>query len=130
VFRRLGRVWDFFFERRSSRTGFSDTVCGNICEIVEEFSLAFGDGIPIQSGEIADKGDTIMPDGEGEESGNVSLVAFVESLKQQSARGLVVSEIVLNHLGSTHGSSLMQKLGCKQYNTSEHFLKYQFDDLI
>jgi len=71
-----------------------------------------------------------MADCEGEESGNVSLVAFVESIKQQSARGLVFSEIVLNHLGSTHSSSLMMKSRRKQYNTSAQFLKCQFDELI
>ena len=52
-------------ERANFSTGFSDTVLRNFGEVVQKLTLAFGDGIPIESSEIADKGDTIMADGEG-----------------------------------------------------------------
>jgi hypothetical protein len=102
----------------------------NFGEVVQKLTLAFGDGIPMESGEIADKGDTIMADGKGKESGDVPLVTLVEPFKQQPARRLVFSQIVLNHLGATHCSSLKTKTRKNQYNTSKHFLKYQFGDLI
>jgi hypothetical protein len=67
---------------RSSSTGFSHSVFGNVGELIEKFLLTFGDGITSESHNIADEGDAVMSDSECEKSGNVPLVAFVETLKQ------------------------------------------------
>jgi hypothetical protein len=66
---------------RSSSTGFSHAVFGNVGEVIEKFLFAFGDGITSESHDIDDEGNAIVSNGKGKKSGNVTLVTLVETLK-------------------------------------------------
>ena len=65
-------------------------VGGNVGEVVEEFGFSFANGFTAESGDVPDEGDAVMSD--GEESGDVPLVAFVETVKQQVASGIQQSK--------------------------------------
>ena len=64
--------------------------------MIEEFRFAFANGISTETDNVTDEGDAVVSDGEGEETGNMPLIAFVETRKQQTARRLMIVEIVLN----------------------------------
>jgi len=77
--------------------------------VIEEFRFACANGISTETDNVTDEGDAVVSDGEGEETSDVSLVALVETLKQQPARRLMIVEIVLNRLTATHDTSLKPK---------------------
>jgi len=77
--------------------------------VVEEFGFSFANGITAESCDVSDESDAVMSDGEGEETGNVPLVAFVESVEQQPASRLVGGKVVLDGLTTSHGSSMIPK---------------------
>ena len=89
----VSKAWilsGLFFERRSSCTGLANAIGGNVGEVMEEFGFSFANGIAAESGDVPDEGDAVMSD--GEESGDVPLVAFVETVKQQVASGIQQSK--------------------------------------
>jgi len=56
--------------------------------MMENLLLAFANGISTETGNVTNESDAVVSDGEGEETGNVSPVALVETCKQMLARRL------------------------------------------
>ena len=109
IFSKAWILSGLFFERRSSGTGCSHTVFRNVFEVLQKFFFSFGDGRASESGDVSDEGDAVVSDGESDETGNVALVAFVETFKQRATSGDVVLEIVADGLTTTHKSSLKRE---------------------
>ena len=78
--------------------------------MLQKFFFSFGNGRSSESGDLSDEGDAVVSDGESDESGNVSLVSFVEAFKQRATSGDVVLEIVSDGLTTTHKSALKREV--------------------